>query len=182
MKMFCSIVRALMLASASYGFHCPADMKKIDEAMAKTEALGAAATTSRSSAPMAKRCTRPASTRNRRHARESDEDTGYLIPVRKQENAAACRGVLFVFRQSAGERRRALEALGGVDQRAENPVPSRMPGVGHDPELGWRQARCSSYADTSGQPCHSVPVHHSRTSRSRCAFSSRAFSPEKCRS
>src|SRR5437879_13791866 len=38
---------------------------------------------------------------------------------------------------SARERRRALEALGGVDQRAENPrLPCRMPGVRHDPELG----------------------------------------------
>src|SRR5229473_5180415 len=43
----------------------------------------------------------------------------------------------FVLPESACERRLALEALSGLDQRAENPrLPRGMPGIGHDPVLG----------------------------------------------
>src|SRR6266849_2901552 len=41
--------------------------------------------------------------------------------------------------ESACQGRLALEALGSLDQRAENPrLPRGMPGVGHDPVLGLR--------------------------------------------
>jgi hypothetical protein len=32
---------ALLASSAAFGFHCPADMKKIDEALAKSPSLSA---------------------------------------------------------------------------------------------------------------------------------------------
>jgi hypothetical protein len=43
MKLHATLFAALMLASASaFAFHCPADMKKIDEALAKNPSLSQA--------------------------------------------------------------------------------------------------------------------------------------------
>jgi hypothetical protein len=40
MKLYVPVAAALMMfASAAFGFHCPADMKKIDDAMAKNPKL-----------------------------------------------------------------------------------------------------------------------------------------------
>lgn len=64
-----SIVAALGMALASstaFAFHCPADMKKIDEAMSKNPKLSSAqAAEVKKYVPTANPCTRPASTRNR---------------------------------------------------------------------------------------------------------------------
>ena len=42
MKQFALIVALALASSAAFAFHCPADMKRIDEALAKNPPLSAA--------------------------------------------------------------------------------------------------------------------------------------------